>query len=238
MINNIEDQLKSIGWQLVIENMNNKGFAVCKNIINAKQCQDLIDCYSNPLIYRKVVVMARHKFGLGEYKYYSYPLPQILQTIREHLYYNLSNIANNWMQMLNIETRFSESFEDFQHLCRINSQNKPTPLILKYGKGGYNTLHQDIYGAIFFPIQVAIFLNEPEKDYTGGEFILTEATSRAQSKAMVLKPNKGDMLIFTTNFRPAKSIKGYYRVNMKHGISEVTSGERHVVGIIFHDAIS
>lgn len=182
--------------------------------------------------------MERYRFGLGEYKYYNYPLPDLIQKIRETIYPKLAPIANSWMKVLKIPTIFPDTHQELQELCHTNGQLKPTVLILKYGKGGYNTLHQDLYGDIFFPIQVVLFLNEPDVDYTGGEFVLTQQIPRAQSKAIVLKPKKGDMLIFTTNFRPEKGNKGYYRVNMKHGVSEIHKGERHTLGIIFHDAIS
>jgi hypothetical protein len=182
--------------------------------------------------------MERYRFGLGEYKYFNYPLPTIIQTLRETIYPKLSPIANLWMKVLNIDKLFPETFEELQSLCHQNNQRKPTPLILKYGKGGFNTLHQDLYGEVYFPIQTVLFLNEPDEDYTGGEFVLTQQTPRAQSKAIVLKPKKGDMLVFTTNFRPIKGARGYYRVNMKHGVSEVISGERHTLGIIFHEATS
>ena len=142
------------------------------------------------------------------------------------------------MSVLKIDTRFPDTLEGLHLLCKDNGQLKPTPLILKYGKGGYNTLHQDLYGEIYFPIQLVLFLSEPDEDFKGGEFILVQQTPRAQSKAIVLKPKKGDLLAFTTNFRPVKGSKGYYRVSMKHGVSEVLDGERHTVGIIFHDALS
>ncbi len=182
--------------------------------------------------------MERYRFGLGEYKYFNYPLPHLIQTIRKNLYPKLAPIANSWMKVLNIDKIFPCTFKALQELCYSNNQLKPTVLILKYSKGGHNTLHQDLYGDIFFPIQTVLFLNEPDKDYTGGEFVLTQQTSRAQSKAIVLKLRKGDMLLFTTNFRPVRGSKVYYRVNMKHGVSELHSGERHTLGIIFHDALS
>jgi hypothetical protein len=165
-------------------------------------------------------------------------LPDLIQTIRTIIYPHLASIANTWMQMLNIDTRFPLTHQQLLQQCRNNNQMKATVLILKYGRGGFNTLHQDMYGEVYFPIQTVLFLNEPEEEYTGGEFVLTQQTPRAQSKAIVLKPKKGDMLIFTTNFRPVQGAKGYYRVNMKHGVSEVHGGERHTLGIIFHDAIS
>ena len=181
--------------------------------------------------------MERHRFGLGEYKYFKYPLPDLIQTIRTGIYPKLAPIANVWMKMLNIERHFPDTIDDLQKLCYDHNQTKPTVLILKYGKGGHNTLHQDLYGEIFFPFQLVFFLNEPEDDYTGGEFVLTEQIPRAQSK-VVLKPRKGDMLIITTNFIPIKGSKGYFQAQMKHGVSEVHNGERHVLGIIFHDSLT
>lgn len=234
----INNKLSVIDWQIITEVMNEKGFTIVPNLISNEQCNELIDNYENTNAYRKTVVMERYRFGLGEYKYFNYPLPSLIQTIRENVYPKLAPIANSWMKVLNIETRFPDTFEDLQNLCHNNNQLKATVLILKYGKGGHNTLHQDLYGDIYFPIQTVLFLNEPGVDFSGGEFVLTQQTPRAQSKAIVLKPKKGDMLIFTTNFRPVKGNKGYYRVNMKHGVSEVHSGERHTLGIIFHDALS
>ena len=235
---NIESKLLSIDWAAVRGEMNERGFVILPEIISARQCEDLINNYENPGSYRKTIAMERYRFGLGEYKYFNYPLPGLIQTIRENVYNQLLQVANQWMKALNINRQFPGTFSGLQTLCHANNQTKPAVLILKYGKGGHNTLHQDLYGDIFFPIQLVLFLNEPGEDYTGGEFVLTQQTPRAQSKAMVLTPGKGDMLLFTTNFRPVKGNKGYYRVNMKHGVSEVQEGERHTLGIIFHDAVN
>jgi uncharacterized protein len=235
---NIESKLLSIDWKAVREEMNRRGFALISKIISEEQCAELISNYEKPNSYRKTITMGRYRFGLGEYKYFKYPLPALIQTIRENIYTRLSPIANDWMKVLKIDRQFPGTFSELQTLCQANNQTKPTVLILKYGKGGHNTLHQDLYGDIFFPIQLVLFLNEPGGDYTGGEFVLIQQTPRAQSKAIVLKPRKGDMLLFTTNFRPVKGSKGYYRVSMKHGVSEVQEGERHTLGIIFHDALS
>lgn len=235
---NLKAKLSSHDWEVITSEMNNKGYAIIPGLLSVRQCEELIENYDNANAYRKTVVMERYRFGLGEYKYFNYPLPILIQTIRETIYPKLSPIANNWMKVLNIDKKFPDTFSELQTLCHNNNQTKPTVLILKYGKGGHNTLHQDLYGDIFFPIQSVLFLNEPGDDYTGGEFVLTQQTPRAQSKAIVLKPRKGDMLLFTTNFRPVKGSKGYYRVNMKHGVSEVQEGERHTLGIIFHDAVS
>jgi len=235
---NLQAKLSAPDWQVITDEMNNKGYAIIPGLLSNQQCKELIENYDNTNTYRKVVVMERYRFGLGEYKYFNYPLPGLIQSIREKVYPLLAPIANNWMKVLNIDKQFPDTFPELQTLCHNNNQTKPTVLILKYGKGGHNTLHQDLYGDIFFPVQLVLFLNEPGNDYTGGEFVLSEQTPGAQSKAIVLKPRKGDMLLLTTNFRPVKGRKGYYRVNMKHGVSEVHEGERHTLGIIFHDALS
>lgn len=234
----IKTKLLAIDWEAITEEMNDKGFAIIPKLLSNEQCEELKRNYDNPDRYRKTVVMERYRFGLGEYKYFNYPLPNLIQNIRESIYPKLVPIANAWMRALNIATTFPDSFQEFQALCHNNNQTQPTVLILKYGQGGHNTLHQDLYGEIFFPMQIVLFLSEPDQDFTGGEFVLTQQTPRAQSKVIVLKPKKGDMLLFTTNFRPVKGSKGYYRVNMKHGVSEIHSGERHTLGIIFHDALS
>ncbi|HMH10093.1 MAG TPA: 2OG-Fe(II) oxygenase [Candidatus Nitrosopolaris rasttigaisensis] len=218
--------------------MNEKGYALVLQFLPNQYCEELIGEYDNSDLYRKTITMERHRFGLGEYKYFKYPLPDLIQTVRRAIYPKLAPVANTWMKVLNIKRQFPDKFDEFQRLCHDNNQTKSTVLILKYGKGGHNTLHQDLYGDIFFPIQLVLFLNEPDDDYTGGEFVLTQQTPRAQSKAIVLTPSKGDMLILTTNFRPAKGSKGYYQMQMKHGISEVHDGDRHTLGIIFHDALS
>jgi uncharacterized protein len=228
----------AIDWQKVTEEMNQRGFSTIPDMMTADQCDSLKSIYNNSDLYRKTVVMERYRFGLGEYKYFRYPLPKIIQEIRGNMYPKLAPIANDWMKVLKINQSFPPSFEELQAICHANNQKKPTVLILKYGAGGFNTLHQDLYGEIFFPIQMVLFLNDPQNDYTGGEFVLTQQRPRAQSKAIVLKPKKGDILFFTTNFRPVKGSKDYYRVNMKHGVSEVYSGERYTLGIIFHDALT
>ncbi len=234
----IKNKLNQIDWQVIAEEINQKGYAIVPNILNSQECQDLITNFTADALYRKTVIMERYRFGKGAYKYYKYPLPKIIQTIRETLYPKLAPIANLWMKALKTNTTFPTTLQELQNQCHNNNQLLPTPLILKYNKGGFNTLHQDLYGDIYFPLQTVVFLNEANTDYTGGEFVLTQQIPRAQTKAIVLSPKKGDMLIFTTNFRPIKGVKGYYRAPMKHGVSEVHSGERHTLGIIFHDATS
>ncbi|GLU52220.1 2OG-Fe(II) oxygenase [Dyadobacter frigoris] len=230
--------LETIDWDTVTEKMHETGYCLLPKIVNDDACNQLIQDYGKAAFYRKTILMERYRFGLGEYKYFQYPLPELIQSIREGIYPKLALIANKWMQVLHIDKTFPDSFSELQKLCHDNNQTKPTVLILKYGKGGFNTLHQDLYGEIFFPMQLVLFLNEPEVDYKGGEFVLIQQTLRAQSKAIVLKPKKGDILIFTTNYRPVKGSKGYYRANMKHGVSEVHEGNRCTLGIIFHDALS
>ena len=237
-MHNIKERLENVHWETVLSDLDQKGFAIVPELLPSIECKKLVEMYDLPEAYRKMVIMEHYRFGSGEYKYFSYPLPGLIQTIRENIYPEIVPVANRWMKILNQEKKFPGSFEELQDLCRRSNQTEPTVLILKYGKGGYNTLHQDLYGEVYFPIQLVLFLNEPEEDYTGGEFVLTQQTPRAQSKAIVLKPKRGDMLLFTTNFRPVKGRKGYYRAMIKHGVSEVHDGQRHTLGIIFHDAIS
>ncbi|MFP8892309.1 2OG-Fe(II) oxygenase [Chryseobacterium sp. EZn1] len=230
--------IKNIDWESLTETMHQNGYAIIDNLLSENECEKLKLDYDHPAFYRKTVVMARHRFGLGEYKYFNYPLPEIIQTIRKTIYPYLAPVANAWFKALQIDIQFPSDHQEFLDQCHLNGQQKATALILKYGKGGFNTLHQDLYGDIYFPIQIVLMLSEPGKDFTGGEFVLTQQIPRAQSKAIVLQPQKGDVLIFTTQFKPEKGTKGYYRVNMKHGVSEVKDGNRYALGIIFHDAAS
>jgi hypothetical protein len=218
--------------------MHQNGYAIIPGLLSDSECEALETGYDHSLSYRKTVVMARHRFGLGEYKYFNYPLPDLIKTIRAQIYPYLVPVANAWFKALSINIHFPAEHNAFLRQCHEKGQQKATVLILKYGKGGFNTLHQDLYGDIYFPIQMVFMLNEPGKDFTGGEFVITQQIPRAQSKAIVLHPKKGDALIFTTNFKPEKGIKGYYRVNMKHGVSEIKEGKRYTLGIIFHDAVS
>jgi len=235
---NMIERLQEINWEEVAEGMHNRGYAQIKNVLTKKECDELIKSYSAPDAYRKTISMERYRFGLGEYKYFQYPLPGLITEIRETVYSHIAPIANQWMQVLNTGESFPATHPALKKLCADHGQTMPTVLILKYGRGGFNTLHQDLYGEIYFPMQLVLFLNEPDEDYTGGEFVLTEQIPRAQSRACVIRPQRGDMLLFTTNFRPVKGKKGYYRVNMKHGVSPLHSGHRHTLGIIFHDALS
>jgi uncharacterized protein len=233
----LTERIQHAAWPAAIGSLHNKGFALLPNILSHEECGALAAGYYKELLYRKTISMQRYGFGLGEYKYYGYPLPIMLQTIRQTVYPFLAPVANTWMKVLAMPQAYPDSFTAFQQVCWAHNQTQPTVLILQYDVGGYNTLHQDLYGGIFFPIQLVLFLNKPGVDYTGGEFVLTQQVPRAQSKATVLAPGKGDMLLFTTNFRPVKGAKGYYRANIKHGVSEVHTGQRNTVGIIFHDGL-
>jgi uncharacterized protein len=233
--NKVMKELKLPDWTAISENLNEKGYSKISAVLSEQECDQLSSLY-NDSIYRNVISMERYRFGKGEYKYFNYPLPDIIQHLRNEMYQPLSIVANEWMSQLGIDIRYPDKHHELINLCNTRKQTRPTPLILRYEQGGYNTLHQDLYGEIYFPFQVVFVLSEPEKDFEGGEFVLTEQVPRAQSKARVLKLKKGDALIFTTNFRPVKGARGYYRTIMKHGISEVTSGTRYALGIIFHDA--
>ena len=234
----LQEKIESLDWPNLLRSLDQKGYILIPEVLSKSQCHRLKDLYDHHTAFRKTVLMEKFRFGQGEYKYFEYPLPDVIQTLRESIYPYLADLANNWMQMLKLERQFPDNFIEFQAQCHQNHQNKATVLLLRYGKGGYNTLHQDLYGEVYFPFQLVYFLDQFEQDYSGGEFVMTEQVPRAQSKAMVIKPNQGDMLIFATNFRPVKGKKGYYRANMKHGVSEVHQGQRNTLGIIFHDAIS
>lgn len=234
----LHQKIMETDWHKLTQEINEKGYTLVSRLLPVEYCQELIDKYDIPDLYRKTIIMERHHFGFGEYKYFNYPLPDNISILRKLIYPKLVPVANAWMKMLNNNRQFPNNFDDLQKLCRENNQIKSTVLILKYGKGGYNTLHKDLYGEVFFPFQLVFFLNEPEEEYTGGEFVLTEQIPRAQSKAIVSRPHKGDMLIITTNFRPIKGTKGYYKAQMRHGVSEVHTGSRYTLGIIFHDALT
>ncbi|UUM27715.1 2OG-Fe(II) oxygenase [Acinetobacter colistiniresistens] len=225
-------------WELITEQLHQHGFAKIEQVLSSAQCELLKQMYSQPERYRKTVEMQRYRFGLGEYKYFTYPLPNLIGRIRHELYPYLAPIANAWFRVLSLERSFPSSHAEFLQQCHQHGQTLATPLILKYGQGGFNTLHQDLYGEVYFPLQLVIVLSQPNVDFTGGELVFTQQNPRAQSKAMVMQPQQGDILIFTTQFKPEKGSQGYYRVNMKHGVSPVYQGERYSLGIIFHDALS
>ena len=229
-------QASTIRWDSVYQSLNEKGYALMPSILSSDECVQLSGLYIKAALYRNTIDMQRYRFGRGEYKYFNYPLPPAIQEMRTTFYPGLASLANTWMQCLSIDTRFPSNHDDLILQCQANTQNRPTPLILRYEVGGFNTLHQDLYGEVYFPFQLVIVLNQAGRDFEGGEFVMTEQVPRAQSKANVIVPQQGDAVIFTTNFRPVKGSRGYYRATMKHGISEVKSGERFALGVIFHDA--
>jgi hypothetical protein len=230
--------INSLDWKAIRGELHDNGFVQVSGVLNAEECAVLRDAYKDPGRYRKTIQMERYRFGRGEYKYFGYPLPDLISTLKETVYEQIAPVANEWMSELQLDTRFPATLEEMKQRCQDAGQTKPTVLILRYETGGFNTLHQDLYGEVYFPLQMVFVLDQVDTDFTGGEFVLTEQIPRAQSKANVLRPHQGDMLIFTTNFRPVKGARGYYRVNMKHGVSPLRSGVRHSLGIIFHEAQS
>lgn len=234
----VNQQMATIDWQPIVQGLRELGYARVPALLSREHCSYLIGLYDRTDLYRKTVNMARYRFGAGEYRYFSYPLPDIVANLREALYPRLVPVANDWNYLLRIDRQFPATHHELQEQCRTAGQLLPTPLILQYHSGGFNTLHQDLYGDVYFPMQAVFLLSDADRDFSGGEFVLMEHLPRAQSKATVIRMQIGDALVFTTRFRPVKGTKGYYRVNVKHGISEVHQGTRYSMGIIFHDAIS
>jgi hypothetical protein len=228
--------IQTMDWPLHQNDLNEKGFTIIPSVLSPEECEHLTGLYQDNYLFRNTIDMKRYRFGQGQYKYFNYPLPPTVHVLREAFYPPLAALANDWMKKLSIGDHFPETHAELIEQCRAHAQHRPTPLILHYTSGGFNTLHQDLYGEIYFPFQVVFVLTQQGRDHEGGEFVLVEQIPRAQSKAEVLKPNQGDAIIFTTNFRPVKGTRGYYRANMKHGVSEVKSGERYALGLIFHDA--
>ena len=212
------------------------GYAHVPGVLSDADCQFLRTLYEDDTCFRSTINMERYRFGIGEYKYFAYPMPDLIVSLRKSFYPKLVPVANGWMEKLHSDIRYPTGLGKFIDLCHDRNQTRPTPLILKYQTGGYNTLHQDLYGDVFFPFQMVIMLTKPNEDFAGGEFVLVEQLPRAQSRVRVLSPDQGDAIIFTTNFRPVKGTRGYYKARMKHGVSTVTAGVRYTMGIIFHDA--
>jgi uncharacterized protein len=228
--------IRQLDWSMISAQLNNKGFCHLPKVLTVEECDHLSSLYEDDSLYRSTINMQRYRFGQGEYKYFNYPLPQMIQSLRENFFPPLASIANDWMRKLEIPVNFSTDHKSLLEQCKTKGQLRPTPLILRYEKGGHNTLHQDLYGDVYFPFQLVCILTQAGEDHKGGEFVLTEQVPRAQSKVKVIQPGQGDILIFTTNFRPIQGSRGFYRASMKHGVSEVTNGIRYSLGIIFHDA--
>ena len=228
---------KTTDWEKIKSDLNARGYAIVKDVLSESDCQKFIGMFNDEVLYRKTIKMERHRFGKGTYHYFKHPLPNKISRLRGKIYSELMPLANEWSRQLNLNIDYPDTYIEFQEKCRDNNQKLATPLILKYGVGGFNTLHQDMYGEVYFPFQAVVVLNAFGKDYEGGEFVLTQQNYRAQSKAMVIQPKMGDMVVFASNFRPVKGVKGHYKTILKHGISEVKKGERYALGIILHDAI-
>jgi uncharacterized protein len=223
-------------WDRVASDLNEHGSAILENLLSPRNCEQLAARYASDDGFRSRVVMTRHGFGKGEYKYFSYPLPEPIAVLRAALYPPLAAIANDWNARMGLEMRYPPNHADFLAHCHKVGQSRPTPLLLQYGPGDYNCLHQDLYGDLAFPLQVTILLSEPGRDFNGGEFVITEQRPRMQSRAEVVPLRQGDAVIFAVHHRPVRGARGDYRVNLRHGVGRIRSGHRHTVGIIFHDA--
>jgi hypothetical protein len=231
-----EARVTAYDWPTLTSALDSQGCAVLAKLLSPEECRALAALYSDERRFRSRVVMARHGFGSGEYRYFGYPLPKLIAGLRTALYARLVAQANAWNALMRVETRYPADHAAFLAQCHAAGQTRPTPLLLQYGPGDYNCLHQDLYGPLAFPLQVAILLSEPDKDFTGGEFVLTEQRPRMQSRAEVVPLRLGDAVAFAVHNRPVQGTKGTYRVNLRHGVSHVRSGMRHTLGVIFHDA--
>ena len=232
----IAQAVATLDWQRIEADLAAVGCATTGRLLSLQCCAALVTGYDHADAFRSKVVMARHGFGRGEYQYFKYPLPETVQTLRSTFYPHLATIANRWAEALGQSQRFPPEHENFLTVCREQGQTNPTPLLLRYGPGDFNCLHQDLYGAVHFPLQIAFLLDRPGADFTGGEFVLTEQRPRMQSRVDVVPLQQGEGVIFAVNQRPVQGQRGTYRVTMRHGVSRLRSGRRHTLGIIFHDA--
>lgn len=231
-----EARLAAYDWTALASELDISGCALLPRLLSPAECLSLASFYHDDSRFRSRVVMARHGFGNGEYRYFRYPLPELLSALRTALYSHLAGVANEWNVRLGVDERYPPDHASFLKRCREVGQTRPTPLLLQYVPGDFNCLHQDLYGDLAFPIQVAVLLSQPFQDFSGGEFVLTEQRPRRQSRVEVVPLFQGDAVAFAVNSRPVQGSKGNYRVNLRHGVSRVRSGKRHTVGIIFHDA--
>jgi len=229
-------RVEALGWPQVTSDLDAQGCAVLKGLLSAEECRALAALYPDDGHFRGRVVMGRHGFGRGEYKYFAYPLPPVIAELRPALYARLRDVANRWNDAMGIDISYPESHDAFLKRCHAAGQTRPTPLLLQYEYGDYNCLHQDLYGEHVFPLQVAFLLSEPGRDFTGGEFVLTEQRPRMQSRPEVVPLAQGDAVAFAVHHRPVQGTRGTYRVNLRHGVSRIRSGHRHTLGVIFHDA--
>jgi hypothetical protein len=227
---------RPVDWARVEADLDARGFAVMPQLLTPGACREIAAMYDDDRRFRTRIVMARHGFGSGEYKYFAYPLPDRIAELRAALYPEFARIANRWNMEMGIDVQYPKTHAEFLNRCHEAGQSRPTPLLLQYVAGDYNCLHQDLYGEHVFPLQVAVLLSEPGRDFEGGEFILTEQRPRMQSRAAVVPLRQGDAVVFAVHHRPVRGTRGTYRVNLRHGVSEIRGGQRHTVGIIFHDA--
>jgi hypothetical protein len=232
----VSERAAALDWTAVAESLDAYGCATTLPLLSPDDCAALAASYANDDQFRSRIVMARHGFGRGEYKYFAYPLPGLVAELRTALFSPLAAIANRWNEALGVAQRFPDGHAAYLKQCHAAGQTRPTPLLLQYGPGDYNCLHQDVYGENVFPLQVAFVLSEPGRDFTGGEFVLTEQRPRMQSRAEVVPLRQGEGVIFPVHHRPVQGTRGVYRVNMRHGVSRLRTGRRHTLGIIFHDA--
>ena len=231
-----DERVAAYDWKALGADLDAYGCAVLEKLISPEECKAVADLYPHEEHFRSHIVMARHGFGKGEYRYFKYPLPDLISGLRTALYPHLATVANAWNARMGIDQFYPAAHQDYLDLCHDAGQQRPTPLLLQYKAGDFNCLHQELYGDLAFPIQVAVLLSEPSRDFTGGEFVLTEQRPRMQSRAEVVPLRQGDAVAFAVHNRPVQGTKGNYRVNLRHGVSRIRSGHRHTVGIIFHDA--
>ncbi|RZT83828.1 hypothetical protein EV383_0647 [Pseudonocardia sediminis] len=227
--------LPDLDWADVREQLDGAGVAITPPILTPEQCAETTALFDDDARFRNTVVMARHSYGIGSYRYFADPLPPLVQTLREQVYPHLARVANGWAEILG-ERTFPDTLDEFLAECADAGQHKPTPLVLRYGPTGFNCLHQDVYGDLVFPLQFLVMLGRPDDDFTGGESVFVEQRPRMQSRPMVLRPQQGQAVVFPVRQRPRKGSRGYHRVQMRHGVSEVHTGERNVLGVIFHNA--
>lgn len=231
-----ESRIAALDWARIATDLDGQGFAVLQGVLNPQACCVLSRLYGDDTLFRSRIVMARHGFGRGEYKYLAYPLPDLVAGLRTEIYPYLARVANAWSEAMGFDVRYPPQHQQYLRRCHAAGQTRPTPLLLQYGPGDFNCLHQDLYGEHVFPLQVAVLLSQPDEDFTGGEFVLTEQRPRMQSRAAVVPLRQGDAVAFAVHHRPVRGAKGIYRVNLRHGVSTVRTGRRHTLGIIFHDA--
>lgn len=236
MTASLSARIDGLDWPNILNQLNSNGCARTGKLLLAPECSALVDGYEQNDLYRSTVAMSRHNFGKGEYRYFSYELPEEVATLRQAVYPKLVPLANEWAGRMGLDVRYPSSHAVFLKACHRAGQRRPTPLILRYDAGDYNCLHQDLYGDLHFPIQLAVLLDRPGEDFDGGEFVLTEQRPRMQSRARVVPLSRGEAVLFAVNQRPVQGKRGDYRVTMRHGVSEITRGRRHTLGVIFHDA--